>query len=161
MAQFELTTFINAAPALVFDLSRSIDLHIISTGKTRERAVAGVMKGLIGMGETVTWEAEHLFKTRSFTSVITAFDFPNSFTDEMSSGDLKTFCHQHLFKKQGGGTVMTDSVKLTAPYGALGKLVMTLFLKKYFINLMTERNMIIKEYAENGKGEMILKQHQD
>ena len=79
----------------------------------------------------------------------------------MSRGDLKHFSHQHSFEKQGNGTVMTDSVNLTAPYGVLGKLVMALFLKQYFINLMTERNMIIKEYAENGKGEMILKQYQD
>ena len=161
MANFELITFINADPDLVFDLSRSIDLHIISTGKTRERAIAGVVKGVIGKGEFVTWQAEHLFKTRSFTSVITAFDFPHSFTDEMSRGDLKHFSHRHSFEKQGIGTVMTDSVNLKAPYGVLGKLVMALFLKQYFIKLMTERNMIIKEYAENGKGEMILKQYQD
>ncbi|MEJ7611039.1 MAG: hypothetical protein WKF88_07660 [Ferruginibacter sp.] len=110
MAKFELITVINAA--LVFDLSRSIDLHIIATGKTRERAVAGVTKGLIGAGESVTWQAEHLFKTRSFTSVITAFDFPRSFTDEMSKGDLKSFSHQPVFEKQGDGTLMKDTVML-------------------------------------------------
>ena len=157
MARFELSTFIDAAPQMVFDLSRSIDLHIISTRHTRERAIAGVTKGLIGSGEYVTWEAFHLFKKRFFTSVITVFDPPHLFTDEMTRGDLRSFSHRHTFTQQGTGTLMNDTVMLEAPYGILGKMVMFVFLKNYFKKLLKERNNIIKTYAENGSGAMILK----
>ena len=157
MARFEISTFIHNKPEIVFDLSRSIDLHMISTAQTNERAVEGVTTGLIGLHETVTWRAFHLFKTRSFTSAITAFDFPFSFKDEMTAGDLKSFSHIHIFEPQNGGTLMRDKVALEAPFGFAGKIVMIVFLKNYFRKLITERNAIIKKYAENGNAARILK----
>ena len=157
MARVEIITFIRNTPEVVFDLSRSIDLHIISTAGTREKAVAGITSGLIGLNESVTWQARHLFKTRSFTSVITAFEFPFSFTDEMTKGDLKSFSHRHSFEKTEAGTLMKDELILEAPFGFLGKTIMAVFLKNYFRRLLCERNAVIKAYAENGKAEMILK----
>jgi ligand-binding SRPBCC domain-containing protein len=157
LARFETITIIHNEPAIVFDLSRSIDLHIISTGKTNENAVAGVTTGLIEFGESVTWQAHHLFKTRKFTSVITAFDYPFSFTDEMTAGDLKSFSHRHIFEEHSEGTLMKDEVALEAPFGILGKIIMAVFLKNYFRKFLVERNMVIKKYAENGEAAMILK----
>ena len=40
---------IKAEKKIVFDLSRSIDLHKISTQQTNEEAIAGVTSGLIGI----------------------------------------------------------------------------------------------------------------
>lgn len=148
MASLKIQTFINNKPEVVFNLSRSIDLHLISTSKTNEKAIAGVTTGLINLNESVTWEANHLFKKRYFTSKITAYNFPFSFTDEMQKGDLKSFHHQHIFKAKDDGTLMTDIVHLEAPFGLLGKFVLWLFLKNYFKALLTERNEVIKEYAE-------------
>ena len=73
MAIIYLTDLVNAPIERVFDLSRSIELHIISTGRSGEKAISGVTTGLIENGETVTWQAFHLFKQRRFTSKITAF----------------------------------------------------------------------------------------
>jgi len=157
LAQFEIITFINNTPEIVFDLSRSIDLHLISLAKTREEAVGGVRTGLIGLNETVTWRARHLFKTRLFTSAITAFHFPFSFTDEMIRGDLKSFSHQHIFVEQNNGTLMTDKINLEAPFGLLGRLVMVVFLKNYFRKFLIERSLVIKKYAESGDYASILK----
>jgi len=55
----KLETFIKAKAEIVFDLSRSIDLHVDSTTQSNERAIDGVRSGLICLGETVTWEAKH------------------------------------------------------------------------------------------------------
>jgi ligand-binding SRPBCC domain-containing protein len=153
---FTIHTQIHNKPEVVFNLSRSIDLHLISTSKTNEKAIAGKTTGLINLNETVTWEANHLFKKRYFTSKITAYNFPFSFTDEMQKGDLKSFVHQHIFEEKDGGTLMTDIVHLEAPYGWLGKFVLWLFLKQYFKKLLEERNEVIQEYAENEKWKMIL-----
>lgn len=148
MSSFKIQTFIKNSPEVVFNLSRSIDLHLISTSKTNEKAIAGVITGLINLNEWVTWEANHLFKKRYFTSKITAYNFPFSFTDEMQKGDLKSFSHQHIFEEKDNGTLMSDVIHLEAPFGLLGKFVMWLFLKNYFKRLLTERNEVIKEYAE-------------
>jgi hypothetical protein len=54
MPRIELKTEIKADKNLVFDLSRSIDLHKISTKHTNEEAIAGRTSGLLGMNESVT-----------------------------------------------------------------------------------------------------------
>ena len=156
MAIIYLTSLINAPLERVFDLSRSIDLHIISTPRSKEKAVAGVMKGLIGPGQTVTWQAFHLFKERNFTSKITAFQRPYYFRDEMQQGDFKKFLHDHFFKKLAGKTEMTDRIIIESPYGMVGKIVTRLFLKNYITKFLKERNEVIKEYAETDKWKMIL-----
>ncbi|MFV9484923.1 hypothetical protein ACNI3T_13830 [Christiangramia sp. ASW11-125] len=54
MPRIKLLTHIKANKELVFNLSRSIDLHKISVAKTKEEAIAGVTSGLIGPNESVT-----------------------------------------------------------------------------------------------------------
>ena len=51
MAVIRVETEIKAPPQLCFDLKRSVDLHVTSTGDSSERAVAGVTEGLIGPGQ--------------------------------------------------------------------------------------------------------------
>ena len=156
MTRIHLTEFIAAPIERVFDLSRSINLHQISTAETNEKAVAGVMTGLINKDETVTWEAKHLLKTRRFTSKITEMQRPNSFTDEMIKGDFKSFRHEHHFKTVENGSLMIDIVEFEAPYGSIGKLATVLFLRSYLEKFLTKRNAVIKEYAETQKWKAIL-----
>ena len=151
-----LTTFIEAPAQRVFDLSRSINLHKISTAKTGEEAIAGTISGLINKNEEVTWKAKHLFKTRLFTSKITAMEAPNMFCDEMIKGDLKSFKQQHFFKQVANGTIMIDMLEFESPYGILGRMLNKFYLKKYLEDFLTERNNVIKNYAETEKWKAIL-----
>ncbi|EAR12565.1 hypothetical protein PI23P_08065 [Polaribacter irgensii 23-P] len=47
MPRIEIRTKIKSKKEIVFDLSRSIDLHKISTEQTNEQAIAGKISGLI------------------------------------------------------------------------------------------------------------------
>ena len=156
MTRIHLTEFIAAPVERIFDLSRSINLHQISTAGTNEKAVAGVLSGLINKDETVTWEAKHLLKTRRFTSKITEMQRPDSFTDEMIKGDFKSFRHEHHFKTVENGSLMIDIVEFEAPYGSIGKLATVLFLRSYLEKFLLKRNAVIKEYAETQKWKAIL-----
>jgi ligand-binding SRPBCC domain-containing protein len=156
MSKIHLTTFIAAPAARVFDLSRSINLHKISTAGTKEEAIAGITSGLINLNETVTWQARHLFKKRRFTSVISAMEIPVHFTDEMTAGDFKSFQHHHYFKPVQNGTIMIDVVFFESPYGFIGRWVNKLFLKRYLEKTLAKRNAVIKEYAETEKWKAIL-----
>lgn len=151
-----LTTLIHAPVERVFDLSRSIDLHTISTSHSRESAIAGVITGLINENETVTWRAKHFFKWRQFTSKITSMKKPVQFSDEMIQGDFKRFRHDHHFKPIDNGTIMIDLVEFESLYGVAGKLLDTLLLKNYLQKLLVKRNEVIKEYAETQKWKKIL-----
>jgi len=151
-----LTTFIQAPIDRVFDLARSIDLHQESMSASNERAVAGITKGLIGEGETVTWEARHLFRKRQFTSRISLLKKPFAFTDEMVKGDFKRFRHEHHFKEAGNGSFMIDLVEFETPYGIIGRLLNKYYLVSYLENLITQRNNAIKACAETEKWKSIL-----
>ena len=156
MPKIELKTEIKAERNIVFDLSRSIDLHKISTEQTNEEAIAGITSGLIGMNESVTWRAKHFGIYQKLTSKITEFDRPNYFADEMVKGAFSGFKHEHHFAESNGGTLMTDFFDYKSPFGILGKLADKLFLKKYMTELLTERNRIVKEFAESDKWKEVI-----
>jgi ligand-binding SRPBCC domain-containing protein len=145
-----LHTTINAPLEVCFDLSRSIELHQISTKKSEEKVIAGKMSGLISLHETVTWKARHFGLWLQLTSKITEFKPPDFFVDEMVNGPFKSFRHAHIFEEKKGQTIMTDRFEFQSPLGILGKIVNVLFLKSYMKNLLIERNKVIKEYAECG-----------
>jgi len=63
-------------------------------------------------GVPVTW------RTR-----ITAYDPPNSFHDVQLRGPYSRWDHTHLFEAVDGGTLMTDVVEYTVPFGPLGDVV--------------------------------------
>jgi ligand-binding SRPBCC domain-containing protein len=156
MPRIEIKTKIKANKNIVFDLSRSIDLHKISTEQTNEKAIAGKTSGLIGINESVTWRAKHFGVYQNLTSKITEFDKPNYFVDEMQKGAFKEFKHEHHFVELNGETLMTDIFNYKSPLGFLGKFADKVFLKKYMTELLTERNRVVKEFAESGKWKELL-----
>lgn len=97
MPKITLETEIDAPMERVFDLARCIDLHAETMSKYREKAVAGKTRGLIGLNETVTWEAVHFGFKQTLTSKITKFDRPHHFRDVMVSGIFKHLTHDHFF----------------------------------------------------------------
>tara|TARA_R110000868_G_scaffold411617_1_gene706152 strand:- start:235818 stop:236321 length:504 start_codon:yes stop_codon:yes gene_type:complete len=149
MVEISLTTFINAPQKRVFDLARSIDAHTASTSKTKERAVDGVTAGLIGSGETVTWEARHLGIRQRLKVRVTEYKRPIMFTDEMVFGAFKSMKHTHRFNPIEGGTEMTDELFFEAPLGILGIIIEQVLLGWYMKRFLVERNRVLKELAES------------
>ena len=158
MPRIELQTLIKAKREIVFNLSRSIDLHKISTEQTNETAFAGKTSGLIGFDESVTWRAKHFGVYQNLTSKITAFDSPNSFTDEMIRGAFKSFKHEHHFEEANGETLMTDVFDYQSPFGILGRLADKLFLEKYMTALLEKRNVAVKAFAESEDWKKVLEE---
>jgi ligand-binding SRPBCC domain-containing protein len=157
MPEIKIYTFIQAPIAICFDLARSIDLHIVSQEKAGEKAVAGVTSGLINLHEKVTWEARHFGIVQQLETQITEFRKPYFFADEMVKGSFKSFRHEHFFQEQHGGTLMTDIFKFESPFGLVGKVFNWLLLTRYMQKLLEQRNRVIKEVAESGKWEELLK----
>lgn len=157
MPKIELKTEIKADKEIVFDLSRSIDLHKISTEQTKEEAIKGKTSGLIGKGEWVTWRAKHFGFYQTLTSRIVEFERPDHFVDEMVKGAFKSFRHQHYFTKSDFGTLMIDYFEYKSPLGFLGNLADSLFLEKYMKKLLEKRNQTIKEFAESDMWKQVLR----
>ena len=130
-----------------FDRSRSIDAHTASMAASRERAVAGVTSGLIGLGEEVTWRAWHFGVPIRMTSRITHMEAPTGFVDEQVAGPFASFRHEHRFEPdERGGTVMTDRVRLAAPFAIVGRAA-ELVVGPYLRRLIERRNAYLRDSA--------------
>ena len=149
MPIIKLKTAINAPIERVFDLARCIDLHEKTMSKHNEKAIGGVTKGLINLGESVTWEATHFRIKQKLTSKITEFNRPHYFQDIMIKGAFKNFTHDHFFEKGEAGTIMRDVFDYLSPVWFLGKIADALFLEKYMTKMLEERNDLIKTVAES------------
>ncbi len=156
MQKIELKTEINSTLEICFDLSRSIDLHKISTAKTNEEAIEGTTSGLINLNETVTWQATLFGVRQKLTSKITAFNKPTYFVDEQIKGAFKSIYHEHKFEQIDNKILMTDIFEFQSPFGIIGKLFNKLILTNYLRKLLIDRNNVIKEFAETDKWKMVL-----
>jgi ligand-binding SRPBCC domain-containing protein len=135
-----------------FDLARSIEVHLLGTERTGERAVGGVTTGLIGPNEYVRWRAKHLGVRQYLTSKITAFDSPYYFQDTMVAGAFKFFQHDHYFHAiTNSQTEMRDRLTFAAPIPVLGNTAERLFLKRYMDRFLRRRNEIVKRVAESDR----------
>jgi ligand-binding SRPBCC domain-containing protein len=150
MVQIDLTLQIAAPIDRCFDLSRSIEVHLLGTTKSGEQAVGGVTTGLIGLGEHVRWRATHLGIRQHLASRITAYDRPHYFQDTMIEGAFRSMQHDHYFKALAPNlTEMRDHFVFAAPIPFLGVIAEQLVLKRYMTNLLRERNQIVKQVAES------------
>lgn len=157
MPRIKLETFIRSNLQTCFDLSRSIDLHKISTSHTAEEAINGRTTGLIGLDEFVTWRAVHFGIRQQLTTRITAFNSPFHFRDEQEKGAFNFFTHDHYFKEVDGGVCMLDVFEFRSPLGPLGLLADKLVLTRYMTKLLLTRNAVIKEFAESDRWRLVLR----
>jgi len=148
MTTIHLTTIINAPIERCFDLGRDIDSHMLSTLKTKEKAIAGRKSGFCEEGDTITWQATHFGIKQKLTVKIIKMERPNYFEDVMIKGAFSSMRHQHRFTRELNKTKMVDEFSFKAPLGILGLIAEKLFLNRYMTNLLVERNRILKLLAE-------------
>jgi ligand-binding SRPBCC domain-containing protein len=154
MVTLEEVTLIHAPAELCFDLARSVEVHLAGNVHWGEAAVAigGITRGLVGLGQRVTWRARHFAVWHNLTSEITAFDSPAYFQDTMVRGPFHSMQHDHFFRAVGSGqTEMRDVFRFAAPLPVLGRVAELVFLRRYMQRLLHERNEVIRQIAESGE----------
>jgi len=152
MPIIEIDMIIPAPAEVCFDMARDIDLHLRSMAQTKEKIVAGIRGGLLGLGQEVTWEATHFFIRQRLAIRLTAFDPPRHFRDSQVDGPFCRMDHDHFFfpVKNGAATRMVDRFDYESPLGWLGKLADVLFLKRYLRRLLEARNRYLETAARRG-----------
>jgi len=148
MPEILIETQIHAPAETCFDLVRDIRVHTETTMQTDERAVAGVTEGMIGLGQTVTFEGRHFGFRQRLTVRVTEFERPTLLVDEMTEGNFRSFKHIHEFVTVRSGTLMRDRLIWTSPFGIVGRIVDQLLLKRHLRELVTKRNLRLKQLAE-------------
>jgi ligand-binding SRPBCC domain-containing protein len=152
MPVIEFTVPVRAPASRCFDLARSVEFHLASTGSTGETVVGGVRSGLMALGDSVTWEARHFGLRQRLTSEITAFDRPHRFRDSQIRGAFARFDHDHGFAPaptDAGITLLSDRFDYQAPFGWLGKVAEAVFLTRYMEGFLRQRVQRLKEALES------------
>jgi ligand-binding SRPBCC domain-containing protein len=150
MTTIEEITIVRAPIERVFDLARSVEVHLAGNVHWGEQALAtgGVTSGLVGLGERVTWRAKHFAVWHKLTSEITKMNRPFHFQDVQVRGIFREMRHDHFFRSLSPGeTEMRDVFVFAAPLPLLGRLAEWVFLRDYMRNLLRERNAAIREAA--------------
>jgi len=154
MIRFEETTVIDAPIERCFDLSRSVEVHLNANVHSGEQALAvgGVSSGLIGLGQQVTWRAKHFGFWHDLTSEVTLLDRPIHLQVTMIHGIFRSMQADHLFRVlASGATEMKNLYAIAAPIPILGPIAEILFLRRYMLALLRERNSVIKRIAESAE----------
>lgn len=147
--------WIRAPVERCFDLSRSVDLHMLSAADTHERAIGGITSGLMGLGDEVIWQARHFGVRQHLHVRITAYDRPHSFTDSQVRGAFGRFDHMHTFSEVDGGTLLTDEFDFDCPFGLLGRLADPV-VAAHMRAFLARRNRVIQEVAEGDRWREVL-----
>jgi ligand-binding SRPBCC domain-containing protein len=137
-----LRTMIDAPPVVCFDLIRDVRL---------QSGTAFVTNGEFGPGQRVTFEQTHFGMRQVMTLKVGVFERPHVFVDKMVSGRLKRFRHEHRFEPAAGGTLMTDTLDWTSPYGPIGWVVDKLYVERMLRKHVAKRNLRLKQLAEGRK----------
>lgn len=155
MGEFRTQTIIAADVGRCFRLSLSVDAHKGSMSGFDEQIVGGVASGVLGLGDTVTWQARHFGVRFRMTSEITECRAPAHFVDEQRRGPFRRWRHEHTFTALAPElTRMTDVVGFAAPFGPLGRLVDRLVLDRYMRRLIDQRNAWLTETLETGTADL-------
>jgi hypothetical protein len=159
MIRLEETTVIDAPIQRCFDLARSVEVHLIANVHSGEQALAvgGITSGLVGLGKQVTWRAKHFSIWHNLASETTALEPPSYFQVTMIQGIFRSMQADHLFRVlPSGATEMKDIFAIAAPLPLLGPLAEVLFLRRYMLALVRERNAVVKQIAESSEWQRYL-----
>jgi ligand-binding SRPBCC domain-containing protein len=156
MPKIHLTSFIQAPVDRVFNLSRHLVLRKKSLMAPKEQLMSSSAENLVQQGETITFRAKHLGKTREVTARVTELTQPLHFTEEQVRGDLKSYRHEFHFKPADNGTILIDILEYEGPRDMLGSLASAFFLRKYLESIVRRQHQLLREYAESEKWRAVL-----
>src|SRR5687768_2373453 len=150
MPKLTLETEIAAPIEQCFDLARDVEIHLATAAHTQERIVAGKSRGLLELGDELTFEAVHLGVRQKLRSRVVECERPHRFTDQMISGAFRSMRHVHEFERSGSGTLMRDILEWESPFGLLGFVADRLAIERHMRDFLLQRNKELKRIAETG-----------
>ena len=88
-----------------------------------------------------------------WTTLISDYDPPNRFSDVALRGPYSFWHHTHTFKENERGTIMIDEVRYALPFGLIGRIVHSLWVKRQLDGIFDYRASVIGEMLESASAE--------
>ena len=83
--------------------------------------------------------------TSTWVTEITHVKKPHYFIDEQRIGPYRLWHHQHFFKKQDDGILAEDLIHYAVPFGPLGNLLNSIYIRNNLDNIFSYRNKVLDE----------------
>lgn len=81
----------------------------------------------------------------NWVTEITHVEKQRFFIDEQRFGPYRMWHHEHRFEEEEGGILMTDKVSYKIPFGLLGHIAQSLFVKKQLKGIFKHRVKALEE----------------
>ena len=122
------------------------NLADITPKKMNFRITSGELPDNIYPGQIITYTLSPILGiSLSWMTEITHIEYHKLFVDEQRSGPYKLWHHEHHFKENNEGILMTDIVHYALPLSILGNMAHSLFVKKQLNDLFDFRYKKVEE----------------
>ncbi len=138
----------------MFALSTSVPLVQRTLGF---KPVEGVTDGHVIMDSRVLWKGWLFGLPQHHLTLITGYEPPRTkpdgtasafFQDTQERGRFKAFHHNHhMAATPGGGTVLSDDIHYSLPFGILGYLVARFVMQPYIRHTLRSRFRLLQHTA--------------
>ena len=138
----------------LFALSTSVPLVQRTLGF---QPVEGVTTGHVVMGSRVLWKGWLFGLPQRHLTLITAYEAPHQepdgtqqafFQDTQERGRFRSFHHNHLMVGTAeGGTVLSDDIHYSLPFGAAGYAVARYVMQPYIRRTLRSRFLLLQRIA--------------
>lgn len=125
-------------------ISAPLNLELISPPSVQMR-VLGQVKAAdrIYKGQVIEHRLRHITGVNiKWVSLISEVKTQEFFVDEQSFGPFKSWCHQHILKAEGDGVIMEDIIHYSIPFGFIGRLANSLFVRRKLEKVFEYRRMV-------------------
>ncbi|MCL4693425.1 MAG: SRPBCC family protein [Candidatus Hydrogenedentes bacterium] len=78
-------------------------------------------------------------------TLITTYDPPHRFVDEQIKGPYVFWHHTHTFREDDDGTIIGDEVRYVLPFGALGRLMHAVYVRRDLERIFDYREEVIAQ----------------
>lgn len=85
----------------------------------------------------------------SWSSLISSYDPPYSFIDEQIRGPYSKWHHTHTFTNVNGGTKIDDQIQYGIPFGLVGRIAHSIWIKKDLERIFDFRSKTIEKVFRN------------
>jgi ligand-binding SRPBCC domain-containing protein len=82
-------------------------------------------------------------------TLITRHDPPRAFVDEQLQGPYSFWHHTHTFEEVDGGTLIRDRVLYVVPFGALGRVLERVLIRRQLRAIFAHRQRVISRLFDN------------
>lgn len=97
-------------------------------------------------GQIITYRVSPFPGVRTnWVTEITQVSEGHYFVDEQRFGPYRMWHHEHRFEEQNGGVLMTDRVSYKLPFGFIGRMAHSLFVKNQLKQIFTFREAYLSQ----------------